>query len=88
MKASFHVHIYIKEVAEIRKLKKYTPTNFKSTDSFYDKFSADYAVAFIQALSHTKGTWSGKPFELIDWLFAQRVYFEKPRLLPNLFMDY
>ncbi|MBP7278753.1 MAG: terminase large subunit [Sedimentibacter sp.] len=51
----------------MRKLKKYTPTNFKSTDSFYDKFSADYAVAFIQALSHTKGTWSGKPFELIDW---------------------
>ena len=28
---------------------------------------ADYAVAFIQALSHTKGTWAGKPFELIDW---------------------
>jgi phage terminase large subunit-like protein len=28
---------------------------------------ADYAVAFIEALSHTKGTWAGKPFELIDW---------------------
>lgn len=58
---------YIKEVADIRKLKKYTPTKFKLTDSVYDKSSADYAVAFIQALSHTKGTWAGKPFELIDW---------------------
>jgi phage terminase large subunit-like protein len=26
-----------------------------------------YAVSFIQALSHTKGSWAGKPFELIDW---------------------
>lgn len=24
-------------------------------------------MSFIQALSHTKGKWSGKPFELIDW---------------------
>jgi phage terminase large subunit-like protein len=55
------------EAADIRKLKKYTPTRFKSADSFYDKSSADYAVSFIQALSHTKGTWAGKPFELIDW---------------------
>ena len=29
--------------------------------------AADYAVNFIQALCHTKGTWAGKPFELIDW---------------------
>jgi phage terminase large subunit-like protein len=36
-------------------------------DSCYDKASADYAVGFIECLSHTKGTWSGKPFELIDW---------------------
>ena len=36
-------------------------------DSHYDKALADYAVAFIEALSHTKGTWAGKPFELIDW---------------------
>ena len=28
---------------------------------------ADYAVGFIECLSHTKGTWAGKPFELIDW---------------------
>ena len=35
--------------------------------SYYDKDSADYAVNFIECLSHTKGKWSGKPFELIDW---------------------
>lgn len=51
----------------MRKLKKYTPTRFKAQDSTYDKAAADYAVAFIEALCHTKGTWSGKPFELIDW---------------------
>ena len=28
---------------------------------------ADYAVMFIESLCHTKGTWAGKPFELIDW---------------------
>ena len=33
----------------------------------YDKALADYAVSFIQCLCHTKGTWAGKPFELIDW---------------------
>jgi phage terminase large subunit-like protein len=36
-------------------------------DSHYDKATADYAVGFIECLSHTKGTWAGKPFELIDW---------------------
>lgn len=36
-------------------------------DSHYDKARADYAVGFIECLSHTKGTWAGKPFELIDW---------------------
>lgn len=36
-------------------------------DSHYDKATADYAVRFIECLCHTKGTWSGKPFELIDW---------------------
>ena len=35
--------------------------------STYNKELADYAVGFIECLSHTKGTWSGKPFELIDW---------------------
>ena len=52
---------------DIRKLKKYKPTKFKLKSSVYDKSAADYAVAFIENLCHTKGTWAGKPFELIDW---------------------
>lgn len=55
------------EVADTRKLKKYVPTRFMASDSYYDKSAADRAVAFIEALCHTKGTWAGKPFELIDW---------------------
>ena len=51
----------------MRKLKKYVPTKFKAKKSVYDRDAADYAVNFIQALCHTKGTWAGKPFELIDW---------------------
>ena len=51
----------------IRKLKKYKPTKFKLKSSAYDKSAADYAVAFIENLCHTKGTWAGKPFKLIDW---------------------
>ena len=51
----------------LRKLKKYKQTRFKAHDSTYDKEAADYAVAFIESLCHTKGTWAGKPFELIDW---------------------
>ena len=57
----------LKEAAVIRKLKKYTPTPFKAKDSVYDKQAADNAVAFIECLAHTKGTWAGKPFLLIDW---------------------
>ena len=52
---------------DLRKLKKYRPTEFKAKDSHYDKEAADYAVRFIECLCHTKGTWAGKPFELIDW---------------------
>jgi phage terminase large subunit-like protein len=52
---------------DIRKLKKYKPTKFKLKTSVYDKSAADYAVTFIENLCHTKGTWAGKPFELIDW---------------------
>ena len=52
---------------KMRKLKKYKPTKFKAKDSVYDKEAADFAVNFIQCLCHTKGTWAGKPFELIDW---------------------
>ena len=51
----------------MRKLKKYKPTKFKAKDSHYDVDAADYAVSFIECLCHTKGTWAGKPFELIDW---------------------
>ena len=36
-------------------------------DSIYDKKLADYAVDFIECLCHTKGTWAGKPFKLLDW---------------------
>ena len=51
----------------MRKLKKYVPTKFKAKDSVYNKSAADYAVNFIECLCHTKGTWAGKRFELIDW---------------------
>ena len=36
---------------------KYKPTPFKAKDSYYDKETADFAVAFIENLCHTKGTW-------------------------------
>ena len=36
-------------------------------DSYYDEYAADFAVAFIESLQHTKGEWYKKPFELIDW---------------------
>ncbi|MST50685.1 terminase large subunit [Mobiluncus porci] len=51
----------------MRKLKDYTPTRFAASTSRYDKKAADYAVAFIQALTHTKGRWAGERFDLIDW---------------------
>ena len=51
----------------MRKLKRYKPTKFMAEGSKYDKKAADYAVNFIECLSHTKGTWAGEKFELIDW---------------------
>ncbi len=51
----------------MRKLTDYTPTRFMAETSRYDKDSANYAVNFIECLCHTKGTWAGKKFELIDW---------------------
>ena len=51
----------------MRKLKKYKATRFMAKTSVYSKEMADYAVMFIESLTHTKGTWAGKPFELIDW---------------------
>ena len=35
--------------------------------SHYDEDAADYAVAFIESLCHTKGKWSGKHFKLLPW---------------------
>lgn len=54
-------------MALIKNLKSYKPTRFMARHSYYDKNCADYAVNFIECLCHTKGTWAGKPFELIDW---------------------
>ncbi|MBQ1363862.1 MAG: terminase large subunit [Oscillospiraceae bacterium] len=51
----------------MKKLKRYKPTVFKAKDSHYDKEAADFAVAFIENLCHTKGTWAGQPFQLLDW---------------------
>ncbi len=51
----------------MRKLKGYKPTPFMAKGSKYNKAAADYAVRFIECLSHTKGTWAGQAFELIDW---------------------
>lgn len=51
----------------MKKLKKYKPTEFMAKGSHYDKTAADFAVAFIQELCHTKGTWAGKKFQLLDW---------------------
>lgn len=48
-------------------MKKYKPTKFKAKTSVYNKELADYAVDFIQCLCHTKGTWAGKPFKLLEW---------------------
>lgn len=47
--------------------KKYKPTKFKAKTSVYSEEHADYAVNFIECLSHTKGTWAGKKFELLPW---------------------
>lgn len=46
---------------------KHKVTPFMASTSHYDERKADYAVAFIQCLRHTKGIWAGKPFELLPW---------------------
>lgn len=46
---------------------KYKPTAFMLPTSKYDKQKADYAVGFIECLTHTKGTWAGQPFHLLPW---------------------
>ena len=52
---------------EVRTVARFKPTRFMAEDSKYNKKAADYAVSFIECLSHTKGTWAGKKFELLDW---------------------
>ncbi len=52
---------------KLKKLKKYTHTKFMVKGSHYDKDQADYVVAFIECLCHTKGRWAGKPFYLMPW---------------------
>lgn len=46
---------------------EYIPSRFMLEDSYYDEELADFAVMFIESLCHTKGTWAGKPFKLLDW---------------------
>lgn len=50
-----------------RRNMQYESSKFKLESSTYNKDLADYAVNFIECLSHTKGTWAGKPFKLLDW---------------------
>ena len=50
-----------------KKLKRYKPTAFKAKDSHYDRNAADFAVAFIENLCHTKGKWAGTRFWLLPW---------------------
>ena len=57
----------------MRKLKNYKPTRFMAETSHYSKQMADFAVMFIEQLTHTKGTWAGKPFTLIDWQDSREV---------------
>ena len=45
----------------------YEPSPFMLPTSHYDKAKADRAVTFINNLSHTKGKWAGKRFDLLTW---------------------
>ncbi len=49
------------------KQSRFKPTRFMLPDSRYDEAAADYAVAFIENLRHTKGVWAGKNFRLLEW---------------------
>lgn len=46
---------------------EYKISKFMNKTSRYDKKKADYAVNFIECLTHTKGRWAGKQFKLLDW---------------------
>lgn len=45
----------------------YEPSPFMLPTSHYDDAKADRAVTFINNLSHTKGKWAGKRFDLLPW---------------------
>ncbi|HFI0103755.1 TPA: terminase large subunit [Streptococcus suis] len=45
----------------------YEPSPFMLPTSHYEKAKADRAVTFINNLSHTKGKWAGKRFDLLPW---------------------
>ncbi|WP_105143041.1 terminase large subunit [Streptococcus suis] len=45
----------------------YELSPFMLPTSHYDKVKADRAVTFINNLSHTKGKWAGKRFDLLPW---------------------
>ncbi|HEL2509586.1 TPA: terminase TerL endonuclease subunit [Streptococcus suis] len=45
----------------------YEPSPFMLPTSHYDEAKADRAVTFINNLSHTKGKWAGKRFDLLPW---------------------
>jgi len=51
----------------LKKEFEYIPTRFMLEDSYYDEEMANFAVTFIEQLCHTKGTWAGKKFKLLDW---------------------
>ena len=51
----------------MKKLADYNPTRFIAGTFHYDADKAERAVRFIRCLNHTKGIWSGKPFELLPW---------------------
>ena len=48
-------------------LKNYKPTRFMLPTSHYDEDAADFAVAFIEQLRHTKGEFHNQPFRLLPW---------------------
>ena len=46
---------------------RFKPTRFMAENSKYNEKAAGSAVFVCEFLSHTKGTWAGKKFELLDW---------------------
>lgn len=45
----------------------YKPSEFMLETSHYDKDAADFVVAFIEQLRHTKGQFYNMPFKLLPW---------------------